>query len=139
MPSAGRILIMPKGKWNQETTYEMLDLVERNGVSWIARRTSKGVVPSTDNNEDWQAVSRMMSVDSGTIQVNCSSGETEYTINIGHVDDTIYGVMHWLGEPISWDFKKANLYQKDNTSGTISTDKENTFKVHYMVFYKDRI
>ena len=139
MASAGRILIMPKGEWNAETQYEMLDLVERNGRSWIARKASKGIAPATSNSEYWQVVSQMMSVDSGTIQVSCSSGETEYTISIGHSDDDIYGVIHWLGEPISWDFTKANVYQIDNTSGKISTDKENTFKVHYMVFYKDRI
>ena len=39
MASAGRILIMPKGDWKEETEYEMLDLVYHNGTSWLAKRS----------------------------------------------------------------------------------------------------
>ena len=53
MASAGRILIMPKGEWNAETEYEMLDLVNRNGKSWLAKKTSVGVEPSDANAEHW--------------------------------------------------------------------------------------
>lgn len=48
MVSAGRILIMPKGSWNNLTTYDMLDLVEYNGVAYLARSSSTGQNPSTD-------------------------------------------------------------------------------------------
>lgn len=54
MASAGRILIMPKGNYNDITTYEMLDLVNYNGKSWLAKKTSVGIVPSTANSEYWQ-------------------------------------------------------------------------------------
>jgi hypothetical protein len=39
MASAGRILIMPKGEWNAETEYEVLDMVNHNGKSWLAKKT----------------------------------------------------------------------------------------------------
>ena len=46
MASAGRILIMPKGNYNADTQYEMLDLVYHNGTSWLAKKTTKGIEPS---------------------------------------------------------------------------------------------
>lgn len=48
MVNAGRILIMPKGDWNPGTTYDMLDLVARNGVAYLARQTSIGQDPALD-------------------------------------------------------------------------------------------
>lgn len=53
MASAGRILIMPKGEYDASTTYEMLDLVKHNGISWLAKKTVIGVEPSEDNSEYW--------------------------------------------------------------------------------------
>ena len=53
MASAGRILIMPKGSWNAETEYEMLDLVFHNGKSWLAAKISIGIEPSEANAEYW--------------------------------------------------------------------------------------
>lgn len=54
MASAGRILIMPKGAYNSNTTYEMLDLVNHNGISWLAKKTVVGIEPSDANAEYWQ-------------------------------------------------------------------------------------
>lgn len=54
MLSAGRILIIPKGDYDESATYEVLDLVNHDGNTWIARKSSKGVVPSVENSEYWQ-------------------------------------------------------------------------------------
>lgn len=54
MASAGKILIMPKGNWDKDTTYEMLDLVSHNGGSWIAKKTVLGIEPTEANTEYWQ-------------------------------------------------------------------------------------
>ena len=56
MASAGRILIMPKGDYNAETQYEMLDLVYHNGTSWLAKKTTKGIEPSEANSEHWHCL-----------------------------------------------------------------------------------
>ena len=48
MVNAGRILIMPRGDWNNLDTYDMLDLVTYNGVAYLARQQSVGINPSTD-------------------------------------------------------------------------------------------
>lgn len=53
MASAGRILIMPKGNWDANTEYEMLDLVFHNGTSWLAKKNVVGIEPSEDNEEHW--------------------------------------------------------------------------------------
>lgn len=54
MASAGRILILPKGDYDPSITYEMLDLVNHNGKSWLAKKTSVGIEPSDANSEYWQ-------------------------------------------------------------------------------------
>lgn len=54
MTTAGRILIMPKGNWDSEKTYEMLDLVYHNGTSWLAKKESIGVEPTVNNTDYWQ-------------------------------------------------------------------------------------
>ena len=53
MAVAGRILIMPRGAWDEDTAYEMLDLVSHNGTSWLARKACAGVEPSEANEEYW--------------------------------------------------------------------------------------
>ena len=53
MASAGRILIIPKGDWNAEIEYEMLDLVRNSGKVWISKKKSIGIEPSADSNEYW--------------------------------------------------------------------------------------
>ena len=53
MASAGRILIMPKGEWNADTEYEMLDLVSHNSTSWLAKKDVVGIEPSEANSEYW--------------------------------------------------------------------------------------
>lgn len=57
MASAGRILIMPKGNWDANTEYEMLDLVFHNGTSWLAKKNVVGIEPSADNVEYWHNMS----------------------------------------------------------------------------------
>lgn len=44
--SAGRVLIRPSGDYDASTTYEMLDLVEYAGTSYICKQTSQGHLPT---------------------------------------------------------------------------------------------
>ena len=53
MANAGRILIIPKGAWSADQTYEMLDLVNHGGTSWLAKKTSAGIAPSIETSEYW--------------------------------------------------------------------------------------
>ena len=58
MTTAGRILIIPKGDWDTNTQYEMLDLVRHGNASWISKRENKGVEPSEANSDDWQVMAK---------------------------------------------------------------------------------
>lgn len=51
---AGRILIIPKGDYDANASYTMLDLVSHNGTSWLARKNATGIEPSEANSEYWQ-------------------------------------------------------------------------------------
>ena len=48
MTDAGRIMIIPKGKYNASTTYERLDAVTYNGQGFIALKTVSRVTPTDD-------------------------------------------------------------------------------------------
>jgi hypothetical protein len=54
MASAGRILIIPRGDYDANSTYEKLDLVKYKGTSWLAKKNATGVEPSEANAEFWQ-------------------------------------------------------------------------------------
>lgn len=54
--SAGRVLIVPKGEYNPNATYEMLDLVNHNGYAWLAKKTVSGITPSTSHSEYWHSL-----------------------------------------------------------------------------------
>lgn len=53
MISAGRVLLIPKGAWNDTDTYSMLDLVSYNGSSYIAK-TSVPANTLPTNTSYWQ-------------------------------------------------------------------------------------
>ena len=73
MASAGRILIMPKGTYEESATYEMLDMVHYNGTSWLAKKTVVGIEPSEDNNEYWH---NLIDITPETIGALSKSGGT---------------------------------------------------------------
>lgn len=53
MANAGRILIIPKGGYNEEYEYEMLDMVRHNNTAWVAKKSVQGIEPSDENEEYW--------------------------------------------------------------------------------------
>jgi hypothetical protein len=51
--SAGRVLIVPRGEWKSDVTYNMLDLVNHNGYAFLAKTTVVGIEPNDDNFKYW--------------------------------------------------------------------------------------
>jgi hypothetical protein len=45
MATAGRILLIPRGKYNKETQYQMLDMVSYARKGWVCKKTCKGIEP----------------------------------------------------------------------------------------------
>ena len=85
MVSAGRILILPQGTWDNATMYNMLDLVAYNGISWLCKRQCVGITPSVTATEYWQqfgssapiastTVAGLVMPDGQTITINTSTG-----------------------------------------------------------------
>lgn len=56
--SAGRVLLIPKGDWNAETTYTGLDWVRHNGAAWVCKNTCTNVAPTEENSDNWQIIAR---------------------------------------------------------------------------------
>ena len=56
--SAGRVLLIPKGDWNAETTYTGLDWVRHNGAAWVCKNTCTNVEPTEANSDNWQIIAR---------------------------------------------------------------------------------
>ena len=56
--SAGRVLLIPKGDWNAQTTYTGLDWVRHNGAAWVCKNTCTGIEPTEANSANWQIMSR---------------------------------------------------------------------------------
>ena len=50
--SAGRVLLIPKGDYNASATYSALDVVVYNHDSYVAKKSTKGNLPT--NTTYWQ-------------------------------------------------------------------------------------
>ena len=67
MLDAGRILIIPKGKWDGNTTYEMLDVVFHGYGAWLAKKPSIGIEPTDANEGYWF---KMVDLKNATVDLN---------------------------------------------------------------------
>lgn len=52
--NAGRLLILPKGEYDSNLTYTVLDVVTCDGLPWMCKKTAKGIRPSDEHTEYWQ-------------------------------------------------------------------------------------
>lgn len=50
---AGRVLIIPKGVYDEKETYYMLDMVTFNYISYIAKKTVVGISPLDDTSGEY--------------------------------------------------------------------------------------
>ena len=140
MASAGRILIMPKGEWNAETTYEMLDLVCHNGKSWLAKKDVVGIEPSEANEEYWHDLLSLTDVEiNGIFSAHKDTGDAifakrklegvQYEQGVGGVSGLTIGGK----KSANFTFKKegtskAQFLYNENGAGFVdkSTDTSNT-------------
>ena len=77
--SAGRVLLIPKGDWNANTTYTGLDWVRHNGAAWVCKNTCTNIEPTEANTDNWQMMSR--DGDSVTADTAMSSTSTNAVQN----------------------------------------------------------
>ena len=109
---AGRIMPLPKGTYDENATYEILDMVAYDNKLWVCKKTgTTGVQPSKTTIDNW-----MMCVD-GTTDI--SSLETELQTKIDGYDSKL--------EEISGNISTTNTsIQSMQTSIADLTESTNT-------------
>lgn len=65
--NAGRVAPIPKGAYSGSTAYEQLDIVTYGGAVYMAKKTSTGITPGT-NDECWMLLVAPTSADEQDIQ-----------------------------------------------------------------------
>lgn len=134
MISAGRVLIIPKGAWSNLETYEMLDLVSLDGVSYIGRKQSVGVNPSTDTQmQYWQPFGTAAEIatteqaglvmpDGSTITID-ENGLIKAVLDITGLDDvTITSIAN--GQILVYNSTTHKWENKTLSAGMISYNNE---------------
>lgn len=86
--SAGRVLLIPKGDWNANTTYTGLDWVRHNGAAWVCKNTCTNIEPTLENADNWQIMARdgdMVTAD--TAMSDSSTNAVQNKVIKSYVDD----------------------------------------------------
>ena len=86
MARAGRILIMPKGNYDANTEYEMLDLVFNGGASWVAKKNVKGIEPTDDTSEHWMKMCESMDLTEIIQRIAALESQMLGTISLDDID-----------------------------------------------------
>jgi hypothetical protein len=86
MVSAGRILLMPRGAYDNNTPYEILDLVSYNGSSYVAKGPTKGNLP-TDTTY-WQLSA--YGGNAANVAGNFAVIETTSVATVQHLEGTLF-------------------------------------------------
>lgn len=97
MRDAGKVAMTPKGVYNEETTYEYLDVVLFGTASWVAKKVTTGNPP--EDGEYWQKL----------------AAGAEEIIN----DNSATGINTWSA------FKISNLYKEQPLTFTEASSREN--------------
>ena len=89
MATAGRILIIPRGEYSAEATYDMLDMVSYGGKGWVCKQTCTGIAPvegdywtvCIDVSEELNAINKNVATNTSDISaLNESLAVQEYTM-----------------------------------------------------------
>ena len=97
MRDAGKVAMTPRGIYNEETTYEYLDIVLYGMSSWVAKKVTTGNPP--EEGEYWQKI----------------AAGTEEIIN----DSIVSGGNAWSS------LKTNNLYKEQGLDFIVSSTREN--------------
>lgn len=81
---------MPKGNYNAETEYEMLDLVFNGGASWVAKKTVKGIEPTDDNAEHWMKMCESVDLTEVIQRIAALEAQMLGTISLDDIDLSAY-------------------------------------------------
>lgn len=66
----GKVIVTPRGSWNERALYEYLSIVEYEGRGYLSLRDNYGSRPHPEGTRDW-----MLLADRGTADVELISQE----------------------------------------------------------------
>ena len=96
--SAGRVLLIPKGDWNANTTYTGLDWVRHNGSAWVCKNTCTNIEPTSANTNYWQLISKDgTSVIVDAAMSSTSTNTVQNKVIKSYVDNGIAGIADMTG------------------------------------------
>ena len=96
--SAGRVLLIPKGDWNANTTYTGLDWVRHNGAAWVCKNTCTNIEPTLENTDNWQMMARDGDgVTADTATSDTSTNAVQNKVVKSYVDNSISGIADMTG------------------------------------------
>ena len=96
--SAGRVLLIPKGDWNTNTTYTGLDWVRHNGAAWVCKNTCTNIEPTEANADNWQMMARDGDgVTADTAMSDTSTNAVQNKVVKSYVDNSIAGISDMTG------------------------------------------
>ena len=96
--SAGRVLLISKGDWNDRTTYTGLDMVRHNGATWVCKNTCTNVEPTEANADNWQMMARDGDiVTADTAMSDSSTNAVQNKVIKSYVDNSITGIADMTG------------------------------------------
>ena len=124
MGDAGRVLIIPKGEYNSQTGYEMLDLVYYQGTSYVAKKTTLGHLPT--ETEYWQIFAS-----SGSVRVTgrLAAGETQVVFeNMGSYSNAAFLIL------TSMPGLEYNSVSYNNNAITVTFDAQSSAVDVQLVF-----
>ena len=91
--SAGRVLLIPKGDWNANTTYTGLDWVRHNGAAWVRKNTCTNIEPTLENTNYWQMMARDGdNITADTAMSDTSTNAVQNKVIKSYVDNSIAGI-----------------------------------------------
>ena len=149
MASAGRILIMPKGNYDANTEYEMLDLVFNGGASWVAKKNVVGIEPTDENTEHWMKMCESVDLTEVIQRIAALESQMLGTISLDDIDLSGYATKEDLstvnlnldaldGRLDVVEPKVTTLTSDVNTLKSLTSGLPSSFKNVQVVSYKGR-
>lgn len=131
MATAGRVLIIPRGDYDGNYTYEMLDMVNHNKATWIAKRESVGIEPSDDSAEHWFRLLGVGVLNSASIANNVETTEEGLVLDARQGKLLMDAIMSVGTEVV--DLIAATQTALDETNASLLSLSENVTEIQSKV------
>lgn len=113
MADIGKIGMVLKGTYDNDTAYEVLDIVTTDGASYVAKKNTTGNAPS-ENSEYWQLIARSGTLSSLDTELDTTSNNAVSNKAIAEKFEAIEGDIAGLDERVEGSLT-ANSIKRNGT------------------------